>query len=67
MEVMRLYFGIGELKWLDNPSFHRDHAILVLQHASYEQKRMMYNDAVVPFEKLRGNNHVGDAGFIFEA
>lgn len=67
MKVVRLDFGIDELKRLDKSGFHRYDAILVLQHPSYQKKRMMYNDAMVPFEKLRGNDHVGNAGFVFEA
>ena len=67
VEVMRLDWGVAELKWPDIPSFHGNHAILVLQNASYKQKGMMDNDAMVFLEKLGRDDHIGDARFIFEA
>ena len=64
---MRTDFGIEERKGLDDSSFHGNRTILVLQHASDKQKRMMYNNAVVPFEELGRDDHVGNSRFIFEA
>jgi hypothetical protein len=64
---MRTDFGIEERKGLDDSRFHGNRAILVLQHASDKQERMMYNNAVVPFEELGRDDHVGNSRFIFEA
>lgn len=66
MKVVRLHFGVNKVERLYHPGFNGNHAILVLQNASYQQKRMMNNHSVVFLKKLRRDDYVGNARFVFE-
>jgi len=66
MKVMSGSGGAGEMKGLDVGGFYGDDAVLVLQRAFDEQKRVVDHDGVIFFELLRGDNNVSDAGFVFQ-
>ena len=57
----------SEVERLDDAGFYGDDAVLILQNAVDDEKRVVHDDGVVFFEKLRRDDDVGDAGFVFEA
>ncbi len=64
---MRLWLGFGKREGEDAPGFDGNNIVLILQNAFDKQKGMMNDDGVILRKKLRGDNRVGDAGFVFEA
>ncbi len=64
---MRLWLGFGKREGEDAPGFNGNNIVLILQNAFDKQKRMMDDDGVVLRKKLRGDNGIGDARFVFEA
>ena len=67
MKIVRGCGSAGEKKRLDDSGFDGDHAVLVLQNAFNYEKWIVHDDGVIFFEKLRRDDDVRDAGFIFEA
>ena len=55
------------MKWLDSAGFHGNNPILILQNAFNHQKRIVNNNRVVFFEKLRRDDDIRDSGFVLHA
>lgn len=67
MKIVGLRVGARGLQRLNSPGFYRYDSILILQHAGNDQERMVHHRCVPLVEKLRRNDDVRDAGFIFQA
>lgn len=67
MEIMGGGGGAGEGERLDAMGFYGDDVVLILQRAVHEKKLLVDDHYAVPGEKLRGDDGVGDAGFVFDA
>ena len=67
MKIVSGCGSAGEKKRLDDSGFDGDDAVLVLQNAFNYEKWIVHDDGVIFFEKLRRDDDVRYAGFIFEA
>ncbi len=66
MKIAGANIGAGDIEGSDPMRFHVDHAILILQRTFYPEKPAARDDDAIALEGIRGNDDVGDAGFIFE-
>src|SRR5580765_458743 len=67
MKIVRRCGSLREMERLDDAGFYGDDAVLILQDAVDDEKRVVDDDGVIFFEKLRRDDDVGDAGFVFQA
>ena len=67
MEIVRGGGGLGEGEGAKALGFYRDHVVLILQHAVDEEELLVHDEDAVPHKKLRGDDGVGDAGFVLKA
>ena len=66
MEIVGADFGAGNIERRDALGFHVDHAVLVLERSFDAQKPAARDDHAVALENVRRNDHIGNAGFVFE-
>ena len=67
MKIVGSCFGSGDGKRANAFGFDGNYVVLVLQAALDEQELLMNDHGVILLKKLRGNDGVRNAGFIFEA
>ena len=67
MKIVRGGFGAGDAQGADALGLDGDYAFLILQFALDQQKLLVHDEDVICVEKLRRDDGVGDAGFIFDA
>src|SRR5579859_1654303 len=67
VEIVRSDFGARDAQRLNTLHFHGDDVVLILQ-ASFDQQKLVMNDhGMILLEKLRRNDGIGNAGFVFKA
>src|SRR5487761_144397 len=67
VEIVRSGFGACDAQRLNAFHFHGNDVVLILQ-ASFDQQELVMNDhGMILLEKLRRNDGVGNAGFVFKA
>ena len=67
MKSMSASGSAGEEEWLDDSRFDGDDTVLVLQNTFDHEKRIVDDDGVIFFEKLRRDDDICHTGLIFEA
>ena len=67
MEIVRGGGGAREGERANALGFDGDYVVLILQHAVDQQELLVHDEHAILHEKLRGDDGVGDAGFVFKA
>jgi hypothetical protein len=67
VKIVRRRFSARDEKGMDPAGFHGNHVVLILKLAFDEQELMMDDNRMVPSEKLRRDDGVGDARLVFQA
>src|SRR5437867_8615520 len=66
IEIVGVEVDIDAAHAVDLLGAHRRDAVLVLQHAIHDQKRLPDDDETIPREKIRPHDDVRDPGFVLE-
>src|SRR5487761_64678 len=67
MKIVRSGFGAGDGQWLYAFHFDGNDVVLILQAPFNQQKLVMDDNCMILLEKLRRDDCIGDACFVFEA
>ena len=76
MKIVRAHIGVGDIDRLGGVGFahgckpvdlHRNHALLILQHAFQQQKLFRLNHNAVLLQHIGRDDRIADSGFIFQA
>lgn len=66
MEIVGGHFGSGDIERNNSIGFDVDYSILILQRTFNLEEAAARNDDAIALKDVRGNDDIGDAGFIFE-
>ena len=67
MKIVGSGFGAGDGQWLYAFHFDGNDVVLILQTPFNQQKLVMDDNCMILLEKLRRDDCIGDACFVFEA
>lgn len=66
VKVMGMDFGAGDVEGSDVLRFHVDDAVLILEKSFDAQEAAASDYDAVALENVRGDDYIGDTGFVLE-